>query len=46
MANVNDFECKEYPQDLLGSIFSHQTSSIKYIPIEQWRCLYDQILLD
>lgn len=49
MANVNDFECKEYPQDLLGSIFSHQHElAIKYIPIEQKNglCLYDQIPAD
>lgn len=49
MANVNDFECKEYPQDLLGSIFSYQHElAIKYIPIEQKNglCLYDQIPAD
>ena len=49
MANVNDFECKEYPQDLLGSIFSHQHElALKYIPIEQKNglCLYDQIPAD
>lgn len=49
MANVNDFECKEYPQDLLGSIFSYQHElAVKYIPIEQKNglCLYDQIPAD
>ena len=49
MANVNDFECKEYPQDLLGSIFSYQHElALKYIPIEQKNglCLYDQIPAD
>lgn len=49
MANVNDFETLEYPQDLLKSIFDHQHAlAEKYIPIEKSNglCLYDKIPAD
>lgn len=49
MANVNDFTCDVYPEDLLGAIFEHQHElAIKYIPIEKSNglCLYDQIPAD
>ena len=49
MANVDDFKCTEYPEDLLNAIFEHQHNlAVKYIPIEQSNglCLYDQIPAD
>jgi dimeric dUTPase (all-alpha-NTP-PPase superfamily) len=49
MANVEDFKCTEYPEDLLNAIFEHQHNlAVKYIPIEQSNglCLYDQIPAD
>jgi hypothetical protein len=49
MANVNDFTCAVFPEDLLNGIFEHQHElAIKYIPIEQKNglCLYDQIPAD
>lgn len=49
MANVNDFECTKFPEDLLSSIFQHQHElATKYIPIEKENglCLYDQLPAD
>lgn len=46
MANVLDFKCDTYPEDLLKDIFKHQHElATKYIPIEKKNglCLYDQI---
>ena len=49
MANVLDFSCNDYPQDLLSDIFHHQhVLADKYVPIEvsNGLCLYEQIPAD
>lgn len=46
MANVKDFRCDIFPQDLMQSIIDHQHRlADKYIPIEKSNglCLYDQL---
>ena len=49
MANVLDFTCETYPDDLLEDIFRHQHAlAEKYIPIETKNglCLYDTLPAD
>lgn len=49
MANVLDFTCDQYPEDLIRDIFNHQHAlAVKYLPIEEKNglLLYKQLPAD